>query len=440
MQSVEQAFAALERMEPSLAEEARLAWTALAGAGGPEVVTRWRVQRYCWEELPRSWPPGAQARWRRACALAALLDGLGLERYATIARSETTREVLATAETSPERGRALARRAAQRSGIDPPSTELFTWGSSLGPAEARALETVADILELAAAAGDLVPGGRGWRDRQGELTVAALTTPRAELGGRHLYHQVLRERLARWVRDAGSTTRCAVLTPLAVRLLEPVEPATGAAARAVLRPLDWLLAEVGDGISLTAAGYLPPRTVARALDDLGWREELIGPSNREVDAYPVLVLREAAIRLGLVRRRGARLMLTPSGCAALREGGVLWSTVAARLVGPEHSALAVAWEIVLAVLEGGDLVAEEDVRRLVQVVVAESGWRVVGRRQVGQEDTSALFYAVLNELRWLELVEECGALLGRRLRARPGVPELLRAALRHRVLHRDVVA
>jgi hypothetical protein len=46
---------------------------------------------------------------------------------------------------------------------------------------------------------------------------------------------------------------------------------------------------------------------------------------------------------------------------------------------------------------------------------------------------------VLRELRWLELVEESGALLDRQLAARPGAADLFRAALRHRVLHRDVV-
>ncbi len=196
---------------------------------------------------------------------------------------------------------------------------------------------------------------------------------------------------------------------------------------------------MAEPLTLTAAGYLPPRTVAQALDDLGWREELIGASHREVDAYPVLVLREAAIRLGLIRRRGNRLLLTPTGRDALADGEVLWTTVASRLIGPEHSAQAVAWEVVLAVLESGDLVVEEDVRGLVQAVVTESGWRVGGRRQPSAEDTSPLFFTVVREIRWLELVEESGALLGRRLRARPGAPDLLRAALRHRVLHRDVV-
>jgi hypothetical protein len=101
--------------------------------------------------------------------------------------------------------------------------------------------------------------------------------------------------------------------------------------------------------------------------------------------------------------------------------------------------LSVAWEVVLAVLAPGDVVGEEECRVLVQAVITESGWRVAGRRAPSESDTSALFFAVLRELRWLELVEESGALLDRQLRARSGAAELFRAALRHRVLHRDIV-
>ena len=74
-----------------------------------------------------------------------------------------------------------------------------------------------------------------------------------------------------------------------------------------------------------------------------------------------------------------------------------------------------------------------------QAVVTESGWRAAGRREPSESDTAPLFFAVLRELRWLELVQERGALLDRRLQARPGAGELFRAALRQRVVHRDVV-
>ncbi|MFN8074914.1 MAG: hypothetical protein U0Q15_05780 [Kineosporiaceae bacterium] len=438
MQSVEEALAELGRVHPVLAGDARLAWEALTAGDGPSSVTQWRVQQFCWDALPRRHPDDPARRWRVACALATLLDALGLQRYATIARGEVTREIAFGGDDGVERSRSLMRRAMQRSGIEPPDTELITWGSVMGGAEGRALEEVADRLELAVAAGELQPGTRGWRDRQAEVALGVLTRERPELSGRSYYDELLDERLDDWVRGARSTVRSCLLAPLEARLREPVEPGMAAPARALLRPLDWLLGEVGEGILLTAAGYLPPRTVGRALDVLGWRQELIGPATREVDAYPVLSLRETAQRLGLVRRRGPRLLLTPGGRAALADGVMLWQAVAATLVGPEHSAFAVAYEVVLAVLEGGDAVPERDVCQMVQAVVTESGWRLPGRREPAESDTSALFFQVLHELRWLELVQETGALTDRSIRARAGAEELFRAALRHRVLHRIV--
>ncbi|MBI4941587.1 MAG: hypothetical protein HY830_12645 [Actinobacteria bacterium] len=435
MLSVEEALAELGRTDTRLVDHARLAWEALSGGGGPETVTQWRVQQFCWFELAAA-DRLAGRRWPLAEGLAALLDGLGLGRYAGIARSSTTREVLLAADQSNGGGHTLADRASQRSGIHPPDTELVTWRGRCGPVEATLYELVADRLEIAVVLGDLQPGTRGWRDQQAELTLAVLTTPHPAFDDRPPYEALVAERVHRWVRRPRSTTRTGLLAPLERRLLARVDPGMAAPARSLLRPMDWLLTEIHeDGLPLTAAGYLPPRTVARALDELGWRDEIVGPASREVDAYPVLVLRESATRLGLVRRRSGRLVRTQSGRAAVADGRTLWLEVAAGLVGPEDSALATAWEVVLAVLEPGDSVPEQDVRALVQSVVAESGWRLAGRRDPVGVDTAPLFFAVLRELRWLELVEESGALLDRRLQARPGAGDLFRAALRHRVLH-----
>ncbi len=435
MLSVEEALAELGRLDTRLVGHARLAWEALSGGGGPETVTQWRVQQFCWFELAAS-EQLAGRRWPLAEGLAALLDGLGLGRYAMLARSETTREILLAADQSVGGGHTLAHRASQRSGIHPPDTELVTWRGRCGPVEATLAELVADRLEIAVVLGDLQPGTRGWRDQQAELTLAVLTTPHPAFDDRPPYETLVAERVHRWVRRPRSTTRSGLLAPLERRLQPRVDPGMAAPARALLRPLDWLLTEVhDDGLPLTAAGYLPPRTVARALDELGWRDELIGPATREVDAYPVLVLRESATRLGLVRRRAGRLVRTPSGRSAVEDGRALWLEAAAGLVGAEDSALATAWEVVLAVLEPGDSVPEEDVRALVQSVVSESGWSLAGRRDPAAVDTAPLFFAVLRELRWLELVEESGALLDRQIQARPGAGDLFRAALRHRVLH-----
>ncbi len=442
MLSVDQALAALERADPEVAGDARELWLRLLGGAPAEALTQWRLQQFCWVELPATACPEPGGRWRRARALAALLESLGLTRYAEVAGSEATRDLLALAESSPDRVRQAARVLAERSGIEPPNTELVTWAPVPGPAEERARRLVAETLELAVAAGELVPGGRRWHDRQTDLAVRALTAPGSADGGAALptaYQALVRERLHRWVRAPGSTTRNALLTPLTQRLTEPVPRPDAATAARLLAPLAWLLEEVDVGLPLTAAGYLPPRTVMRTLDALGWRKELIGASGRELDAYPVLVLRECATRLGLVRRRGARLLRTPTGEDAALSAGELWAAVAARLVGPDHAMPAVAREVALGVLEAQDWVAEADLRSLVHAVVTESGWRPSGRRHPVERDSASLLGPVLAELRWLELVEESGALTGRRLRARDHAGDLFRAALRHRVLHRDVV-
>ena len=67
-----------------LAESARAAWDALTGGAGPEVVTQWRVQLFCWDHLTR-WGADAAERWQVATGLAALLEALGMERYAGLA-------------------------------------------------------------------------------------------------------------------------------------------------------------------------------------------------------------------------------------------------------------------------------------------------------------------------------------------------------------------
>jgi hypothetical protein len=121
---VEQALAAIGRVEPDVAEDARAAWDSLTAGEGPESVTQWRLQQFCWDELNRSWMSDASGRWRVASALAALLDGLGMQRYSAIARSETTRQILLTGDQAPDRGRTVVRRAMQRSGIEPPDSEV----------------------------------------------------------------------------------------------------------------------------------------------------------------------------------------------------------------------------------------------------------------------------------------------------------------------------
>jgi hypothetical protein len=80
------------------------------------------------------------------------------------------------------------------------------------------------------------------------------------------------------------------------------------------RRLSWLLDRIGeDGITLTAAGYLPPAVVREAFDAWHLEREWIGAGNREDQTYPVMEVRQEAHDLRLVRRYKGRLLLTTLG-------------------------------------------------------------------------------------------------------------------------------
>jgi len=100
------------------------------------------------------------------------------------------------------------------------------------------------------------------------------------------------------------------------------DPATGDHDRhveAAASAVGWLLNRVGErGIPLTAAGYLPPKVVTAAMDELGWRAKWIGSCTREDTTAPILELRETAQQLKLLRKYRGQLLLTKIG-AALRD-------------------------------------------------------------------------------------------------------------------------
>lgn len=102
-------------------------------------------------------------------------------------------------------------------------------------------------------------------------------------------------------------------------------------AAAHVEPYRWFLRHVGDGLDLTAAGYLRPADVEATARALGIVEEWIGTLHRESHTLPVLVLRETLQRLGLLRRLKGRLLPTRAG-RALRDDPVgLWWHVVGRL-------------------------------------------------------------------------------------------------------------
>jgi hypothetical protein len=172
----------------------------------------------------------------------------------------------------------------------------------------------------------------------------------------------------------GEVRRAVAALVEAARLDEPVLVDAETAAAAVAR-YSWLLARVGDGgITLTSAGYLPPRDVEAAWQAFGLDEEWYGKGNREVHVYPVLHVRETAQRTGLLRKHRGRLLLTKRGKALRADPVGLWWHIAATLRPDDDSLAAHAGLVMLLGAAAGENLRSDHFEQLVDDVLAELGW------------------------------------------------------------------
>jgi hypothetical protein len=92
----------------------------------------------------------------------------------------------------------------------------------------------------------------------------------------------------------------------------PVEVTDSEAAR-LTETYRIFLDVIGDGVTLTGAGYLPPAVVEQFAERSGITQWWIGKGNREDLTPPVAEVRDTARALGLVSIRKGRL--TPSAAA-----------------------------------------------------------------------------------------------------------------------------
>jgi hypothetical protein len=128
---VEGVIASVGRHDEALARWMRVAADGLAAGEGKELITQAGLQQYLWYDLPNRHPDDT---WRPVAeAVAVLLSLLGLDRYATIARSATTAAVLDAWEGAPGKGFAAFRAASEASGVEPPDTGPLAWGEAYGP-------------------------------------------------------------------------------------------------------------------------------------------------------------------------------------------------------------------------------------------------------------------------------------------------------------------
>jgi hypothetical protein len=208
----------LRRTDPAAAQRAEAALDELLGDGGLADLTQHALQAYLWYTLAEGDEPQLTA-----AGLASFFELAELHRYAGIAQSAQTKEILrAYEEQGSSAGAKVAVKAMDASGIVPPDLPELEWGDLMGSAEVSAYDRIAATLELALAAGELKPGGRGWRLTQQRLTRHQLTM--ARLDGPPLLDRVRSERLDTWTDIGGHERRALASSVLPDLLTDPAPP------------------------------------------------------------------------------------------------------------------------------------------------------------------------------------------------------------------------
>ncbi len=129
----------------------------------------------------------------------------------------------------------------------------------------------------------------------------------------------------------------------------------------------------GDGVTLTAAGYLPPAVVEQIAERTGIAEWWIGKANREDLTFPVADIRTSARALGLVSIRKGRLSPTAAAIRCGRDPQALWRHIIGRLpLGTKDAERQAGW-MALAVVGSG--VPAQEWRSEISDLLFALGWR-----------------------------------------------------------------
>lgn len=158
----------------------------------------------------------------------------------------------------------------------------------------------------------------------------------------------------------------------------------------------WLLERAdGDGLPLTAAGYLKPVDVKALAAVMPEMDSWIFNVGREIDAHPVLYFREQLKEIGLLRKYKGTLRLAKAGRAGLADPNALWRHLAETLIPTENEFESYAAVVILvhaATSEG-----EPDVNAIARTMTA-LGWK----HQNDVPVTRADIYPIWNDL-WTAL-------------------------------------
>ena len=163
---------------------------------------------------------------------------------------------------------------------------------------------------------------------------------------------------------------------------------------------------IGDGVTLTAAGYLPPAVVEQIAERTGITEWWIGKANREDLTYPVADIRTTTRALGLVSVRKGRLSPTAAAIRCGHDPKALWRHIVGRLpLGTKGAERQAGW---MALAVAGSGVPAQEWRSEVSDLLFAAGWRS-GHDRVSPPPAHSPTLDVLNQLagaaraRWGEI-------------------------------------
>ena len=127
---------------------------------------------------------------------------------------------------------------------------------------------------------------------------------------------------------------------------------------------------IGDGVTLTSAGYLPPMVVEQLAERTGISEWWIGKANREDHTHPVAEIRTTARALGLVSVRKGRL--SPTAAARCQDPQALWRHIVGRLpLGTKDAERQAGW---MALAVAGSGIPAQEWRGEISDLLFALGW------------------------------------------------------------------
>jgi hypothetical protein len=243
--------------------------------------------------------------------------------------------------------------------------ELAAWVRS-GYAEEQAPPDAEDLAEW-------VPDGFDPDRFSAQETDAAIETALLGDAGTIADHLALRDGAGVFARSLAGEPGATVAGWLLAAELDRADLVDTALADSAAWAWRVLLRHVGEGITLTKAGYLPLAVVEAVFTELGLAEEWIGRGNREDLTQPVLWLREQAQDVGLLRKAKGRLTPTAAARRTAGDPTALLRHVAGRLpVGRHEAEQQAGWAVLMATAAGQE---RQATTRHVADILTGFGWR-----------------------------------------------------------------